>query len=84
MSALPLVAALVTFVTAACATAPPAPPPTVAAVAPAPAVTRIEPPPPEVFKSDDFIVVTAKAGDTAENLAAQHLGTPNKSWMIED
>jgi peptidoglycan/xylan/chitin deacetylase (PgdA/CDA1 family) len=74
--------ALVALVAAACATAS-TPPPQVAAPPP-PAVTRVEPPPPAVFKSDDFIVVTAKAGDTAESLAAQHLGAANKSWMIED
>jgi peptidoglycan/xylan/chitin deacetylase (PgdA/CDA1 family) len=76
----------------ACATAPPAPtPPPVAAptpAAPSP-VAGVQPPPPSgpvptVFTSEDFVVVTAKAGDTAESLAAQHLGAANKSWMIED
>jgi peptidoglycan/xylan/chitin deacetylase (PgdA/CDA1 family) len=83
---LPL-AALAMLVTAACATAPPAPEPVAAPPKPAPARTRVEPPPapvPAVFKSDDFIVVTAKAGDTAESLAAEHLGAAAKGWMIED
>jgi peptidoglycan/xylan/chitin deacetylase (PgdA/CDA1 family) len=87
-----ILAALVTLAATACATAPPAPPPApVATPAPAPAppppVARVEPKPepvPAVFTSDDFIVVTAKAGDTAESLAAQHLGAAGKSWMIED
>ena len=78
MSARLSLVALVALVAAACATAPPV------AAPPTPAVTRVEPPPPAVFKSDDFIVVTAKAGDTAESLAAQHLGAADKSWMIED
>jgi peptidoglycan/xylan/chitin deacetylase (PgdA/CDA1 family)/nucleoid-associated protein YgaU len=38
----------------------------------------------EVFDSRDFVVVVAKPGDTAEGLAARHLGDPNKKWMIED
>ncbi|MGH6690379.1 MAG: polysaccharide deacetylase family protein, partial [Gammaproteobacteria bacterium] len=59
------------------------------AAAPPPAVARVEPPPPPaplptVFTSEDFIVVTAKAGDTAEGLAVQHLGSAGQSWMIED
>lgn len=74
------------FLVAGCATAPPAPPPQVAT--PPPAVARVEPPPPaplpSVFTSEDFIVVVAKAGDTAEGLAAQHLGNAGQSWMIED
>jgi peptidoglycan/xylan/chitin deacetylase (PgdA/CDA1 family) len=69
---------LLALATAACATAPPAPSPVAAPpTAPAEAV-------PAVFKSDDFLVVTARAGDTAESLAAQHLGSAAKGWMIED
>jgi peptidoglycan/xylan/chitin deacetylase (PgdA/CDA1 family) len=84
-----LLAGLVMLVATACATAPPAPTPAPVAAPPAtPPVARVEPPPPapvpSVFTSDDFIVVTAKAGDTAESLAAQHLGGAGKSWMIED
>jgi peptidoglycan/xylan/chitin deacetylase (PgdA/CDA1 family) len=37
-----------------------------------------------VGQSDDFIVVSAKSGDTAESLARTYLGDPAKSWMIED
>jgi peptidoglycan/xylan/chitin deacetylase (PgdA/CDA1 family) len=62
----------------ACASAPPAPPPVAAPPAPPSEAA------PAVFKSDDFVVVTAKAGDTAESLAAQHLGSAAKGWMIED
>jgi peptidoglycan/xylan/chitin deacetylase (PgdA/CDA1 family)/nucleoid-associated protein YgaU len=39
---------------------------------------------PDVFESRDFVVATAKAGDTSESLARQHLGDPKKKWMIED
>ena len=38
----------------------------------------------DVFESHDFVVTVAKAGDTAETLAARHLGDPKKKWMIED
>jgi peptidoglycan/xylan/chitin deacetylase (PgdA/CDA1 family) len=75
----------------ACATAPPPPTPAPVAAPPRapapPSVARVEPPPaplPTVFTSDDFVVVVAKAGDTAESLAAQHLDSASKSWMIED
>ena len=37
-----------------------------------------------VGESDDFIVVFAKGGETAEGLARTHLGDANKSWLIED
>lgn len=37
-----------------------------------------------VFESEDFIVVYARAGDTAETLAARHLGDRAKAWVIED
>lgn len=39
---------------------------------------------PEWFESEDFVVAFAKAGDTAESLAARFLGDPAKAWMIED
>jgi peptidoglycan/xylan/chitin deacetylase (PgdA/CDA1 family) len=80
-----MLAALVTLGVTGCATAPPPAP--VATPAPPP-LARVEPRPPEplptVFTSEDFIVVTAKAGDTADSLAAQHLGAASKGWMIED
>jgi len=38
----------------------------------------------EFYESDDFIVVTAKTGDTTESLAAKFLGDNKKDWMIED
>jgi peptidoglycan/xylan/chitin deacetylase (PgdA/CDA1 family) len=37
-----------------------------------------------VGESDDFIVISAKCGETAEGLARTHLGDANKGWMIED
>jgi peptidoglycan/xylan/chitin deacetylase (PgdA/CDA1 family) len=37
-----------------------------------------------IGESDDFIVVFAKGGETAEGLARTHLGDASKSWMIED
>ena len=37
-----------------------------------------------VGESEDFIVVHAKGGETAEGLARAHLGDASKSWMIED
>jgi peptidoglycan/xylan/chitin deacetylase (PgdA/CDA1 family) len=39
---------------------------------------------PEVFESEDFVVVLAKEAETAESLAARHLGDASKAWMIED
>ena len=84
----------------ACAAAPPpstgaaAPPPQAAPAAatrpgatptasrPAPA-PRVEPLP-ESFESEDFVIVLAKGGDTAESLARRYLGDPAKAWMIED
>lgn len=38
----------------------------------------------EVFESEEFIVAFARPGDTAETLAARHLGDASKAWMIED
>jgi len=84
-------AGLVMLLATACATAPPAPapatPPRAAVPDPASPAARVQPPPaplPAVFTAEDFIVVVAKAGDTAESLAAQHLGSAGQSWMIED
>jgi len=76
---------------AAPAPAAPAPgrPATATRPAPAPAA-RPAPPPrpveplPEAFESDDFVVVLAKTGDTAESLARRYLGDPTKAWMVED
>jgi peptidoglycan/xylan/chitin deacetylase (PgdA/CDA1 family) len=78
------------------AAAPPAPapaPPTTAAPAapgtprpsapPAPAPAPVEPLP-DVFESDEFVVVMAKADDTPEGLARRFLGDPGKAWMITD
>jgi peptidoglycan/xylan/chitin deacetylase (PgdA/CDA1 family) len=85
--ALPLGA--VALLAGACATAAPdqpsgegTAPPRTARTAPAPP-SRGEPLP-DVFRSDDFIVTFARAGDTAATLAARHLGEVRKSWMIAD
>jgi peptidoglycan/xylan/chitin deacetylase (PgdA/CDA1 family) len=48
-----------------------------------PSVARVEPLP-EAFRSDDFVVTFARPGDTAETLAARHLGDAAKAWMIVD
>jgi peptidoglycan/xylan/chitin deacetylase (PgdA/CDA1 family) len=37
-----------------------------------------------VGESEDFVVVFAAGGETAEGLARTHLGDAGKSWMIED
>ena len=37
-----------------------------------------------VGESDDFVVVIAKRGETAEALARKHLADAAKAWMIED
>lgn len=37
-----------------------------------------------IGESDDFVVVAARGGETAESLARTHLGDAGKSWMIED
>ena len=93
MKAQAFLAVLVMMLATACATAPPAPapPPVAATPPPAPASpgARVQPappqiPPPAVFTTEEFVVVVAKAGDTAESLAAQHLGGAGRSWMIED
>jgi peptidoglycan/xylan/chitin deacetylase (PgdA/CDA1 family) len=68
-------------------TPPPAAPPVVTVAPPAP---EPPPPPPPVeplpasFESKDFIVVIAKAGDTAASLAARHLGSAARAWMVEE
>jgi len=75
-------------------TATPAPtptPPSAAPSAPAPAPAPLPTPAPvaarplpEAFESPEFVVTFAKAGDTAESLAARYLGDRTKAWMIED
>jgi peptidoglycan/xylan/chitin deacetylase (PgdA/CDA1 family) len=85
---------------AACAAAPPvstgAPAPTAAPPSPAasprpaaPTAARPTPTPPveslpEAFESDDFVVVLAKGGETAEALARRYLGDATKAWMVEE
>lgn len=92
MTARALIVALLGLWLAACApagpprpaTPPPAPapplPPPRAAAPPPPA----EEPLPEAFVSPDWIVTTVKPGDTAESLAARHLGDAALAWMIEE
>jgi peptidoglycan/xylan/chitin deacetylase (PgdA/CDA1 family) len=62
------------------APAPSPPPGSPPPPAPAPAVEPL----PEAFESDDFVVILAKEGDTAEGLARRYLGDPAKAWMVED
>ena len=55
---------------------------------PTPAPSRPAPGPmeplPDSFESDSFVVVLAKAGETADGLARRYLGDPAKAWLIED
>jgi len=66
--------------------APVAPPATAAKPAPVPAPAPAPPPAPlpEVFESEDFVVVIAKEGDTPESLAQRYLGDVARAWMIEE
>jgi peptidoglycan/xylan/chitin deacetylase (PgdA/CDA1 family) len=86
-----LALSLVLALAAACASAPPpaqtaeSRPPTPAtgaraAVPPAPAPAPL----PDHFRSEDYVVTLAKAGDTPATLAERYLGDANKAWMIED
>ncbi len=78
----PLILLAVALVTTACSSttlrALTSPAPTAA-----PAATTT-PPTAGVGQSDDFIVVVAREGDTAESLAAAYLGDASRSWLIED
>jgi peptidoglycan/xylan/chitin deacetylase (PgdA/CDA1 family) len=69
-------------------TPPPAAPPVVTVAPPAPPPPPPPPPPverlPASFESKDFIVIIAKSGDTAASLAASHLGSAGRAWMIEE
>jgi peptidoglycan/xylan/chitin deacetylase (PgdA/CDA1 family) len=75
-----VVLSAVAMLASACATAPPAPEPRAVATPPPSAPAPL----PDAFTSDDFVVVLAKDGDTAETLAARFLGDKAKSWVIED
>jgi peptidoglycan/xylan/chitin deacetylase (PgdA/CDA1 family) len=76
MRSLVVLSGIVMLLATACATAPPAPEPARAAAPSAPL--------PEAFRSEDFVVVLAREGDTPESLAAKYLGDKAKSWVIED
>jgi peptidoglycan/xylan/chitin deacetylase (PgdA/CDA1 family) len=84
--------ALLALVVSGCATtsAPSAdgPPPTggTARSVPGADATRPvpEPPLPDHFRSDDYVVAFARPDDTAASLAARYLGDAAKAWMIED
>jgi peptidoglycan/xylan/chitin deacetylase (PgdA/CDA1 family) len=73
-----LILLVVLLLASACATTAPTPPPAPTG-GPAPAAPKQI-----VGESADFIVVTARPGDTAESLAAAYLDDKTKSWMIED
>ena len=74
-----IVLGVVALLAGACATAAPdqsagaSPASSRTARPPAAGPPRVEPLP-DAFRSDDFIVTFARAGDTAETLAARHLG----------
>jgi peptidoglycan/xylan/chitin deacetylase (PgdA/CDA1 family) len=36
------------------------------------------------YRSEDYVVYKAKPGDTAESIAKQFLGDPQKAWVIKD
>lgn len=42
------------------------------------------PPPAMRTPSKDYTVVVVQPGDTTRRLAAKHLGSPGRAWMIED
>jgi peptidoglycan/xylan/chitin deacetylase (PgdA/CDA1 family) len=67
-----LVAAIELLFLAVCATAQP-----MAEAPPSPAL-------PELFESEDFVVVLAKEGDTPAQLAQRFLGDPGKAWILEE
>jgi peptidoglycan/xylan/chitin deacetylase (PgdA/CDA1 family) len=78
-----LLAGLMAVLAGACASTP-APPERAAATPPPPTAAPAAPQLPERFESEDFIVTFARAGDTADSLAARHLGDARRAWMIED
>lgn len=39
---------------------------------------------PAAGRTEDFVIVKARAGDTSESLATRYLGDRAKAWMIED
>ena len=55
-----------------------------AATSTSPTSVQADRPAGEFFESADYVVVVAKAGETAQSLAAKFLGDANKDWMIED
>ena len=71
-------AAMIAFaaLVAGCATAPPPAP-----VEPAPVAVPDEPGP-VVGRDDDFVVVSARAGETLASLAERYLGDAGKAWWI--
>ena len=68
----------VLLLASACATTAPTPP-TASTAGPAPASPKVV-----IAESDDFVIVTARQGETAESLAGTYLGDRAKAWMIED
>jgi peptidoglycan/xylan/chitin deacetylase (PgdA/CDA1 family) len=80
-----LIVATLALLIAGCATASPPAPAETAAPTPKPAAkTPPKAPTAVVGESEEFVVVQAAAGDTAELLAQRHLGDAAKAWMIED
>jgi len=62
---------------AACATSPSPPP-----APPAPVVAAPNEAGPVIGRDEDFVIVTAQAGDTFASLAERYLGDAKKSWWI--
>ena len=69
-------AAAVGVVLASCATPPPAAP------QPAPIAAPPAEPGPVVGRDDDFVIVSARAGETLTSLAERYLGDAGKAWWI--
>jgi peptidoglycan/xylan/chitin deacetylase (PgdA/CDA1 family) len=82
--------ALLALLTSSCATASgpaaeaPSAPGGTARSAPGGATPAPEPPLPDHFRSDDYVVAFARPDDTAASLAARYLGDAAKAWVIED
>lgn len=70
------VAALLAAVLAGCATPPPAPP------AAEPVVVVPVDAGPVLARDDDFVIVTAQAGESLGSLAQRYLGDFNRAWWI--
>jgi len=71
-----ILAVVIALVLAGCATTPPAP------VEPQLAIPVPQEPGPIVGRDDDFVIVSALAGETLASLAERYLGDAGKAWWI--